>query len=122
MSNRRRTRHATSEAERDTRLDLREEGTVVRPMVPHEPAPALLEIRLPSDVASPRDEMLRCPRCNTPLSERCDLGWCQRCGYCRYMEKRKVVPASVVHAQLEAWRGPRGIACCRRGSACSSAA
>lgn len=94
---------ATSEAQRDTRLDLREEGTVIGPSpIPHEPAPAMLEIRLPSEAPSPRDEALRCPRCNTPLSERCDLGWCQRCGYCRYMEKRKVVPASVVRAQREA--------------------
>jgi hypothetical protein len=96
----------THAAKRDTRIDLHDEGTVILPpAIPHEPTPALFEIRLPTlhgEGPRPASEALCCPRCNTPLSERCDLGWCQRCGYCRYMEKRKIVPARVVRAQREA--------------------
>jgi hypothetical protein len=96
----------TQSAKRDTRIDLRDEGTVILPpAIPHEPTPALFEIRLPAVDAEgtrPLNETLRCPRCDMPLSERCDLGWCQRCGYCRYMEKRKIVPARVARAQHEA--------------------
>jgi hypothetical protein len=65
----------------------------------------MMEIRLPAEPATttrPSAEPLRCPRCETELSERCDFGWCQRCGYCRYMEKRKIVPADVVRARRDA--------------------
>lgn len=91
---------------RETHFDLPDEGTLILPTtIPHEPERALAEIRLPPDanqLQAASATVLRCPRCQTPLSERCDIGWCQRCGYCRYMEKRRIVPASVVRAQHEA--------------------
>lgn len=93
-------------SQRETRIDLHDEGTVILPSaIPYEPTPALFEIRLPTlhgEGGRSANEAFCCPRCNTPLSERCDLGWCQRCGYCRYMEKRKIVPARVARAQRDA--------------------
>lgn len=34
--------------------------------------------------STPDDEL--CPKCGSQLSEGLTLGWCQQCGYCRYME------------------------------------
>lgn len=41
------------------------------------------------------DDLNACPRCGAKLSEDLKMGWCQRCGYCRYLERAS-------------WNAPKG--------------
>jgi LPXTG-motif cell wall-anchored protein len=56
----------------------------------HEPQPAMLEIILPPEKPDQLTFNDRyCPQCRSRLAERMQFGWCQRCGYCSYLDKRE---------------------------------
>jgi DNA-directed RNA polymerase subunit RPC12/RpoP len=75
--------------------DREPKRAALRPQIPHDPAPAFLDIRLPPDKTATKRSENRCPRCRSKLSERFDFGWCQRCGYCRYFQERSPVAEEV---------------------------
>jgi hypothetical protein len=73
----------------DTDIDLQDQATrstmVMTTSSAQAPAP---------EVGEGEDDLANyCPHCCTELSDAANLGWCLRCGYCRYLENAKPIEA-----------------------------
>lgn len=68
----------------DTDLDLHDQAT--RSTVVMQAAPPAAEVEDDED-----DLANYCPRCGIELSDPVNVGWCLRCGYCRYLENAKPI-------------------------------